>query len=67
MNAGHLYSLAGLAAQRIQDTRLPVYIRQHWAHMATGWLRRAAIAERIAADVPRAIDPRAYYQSWMTS
>ncbi|MHB8388278.1 MAG: hypothetical protein ACYDBH_01695 [Acidobacteriaceae bacterium] len=49
MSAAHLCHLVAMATPRIADKRLPLYVRRHWSHMATGWIHRARIAERTAA------------------
>ncbi|MHB1799321.1 MAG: hypothetical protein ACYCUI_13645 [Vulcanimicrobiaceae bacterium] len=47
MNTAHLQRLADAATRRAADRRLPLFVRRHWSHMATGWLRRWEIAARL--------------------
>lgn len=48
MSATHLYSIGVMAMHHAEDARLPLFVRRHWAHMASGWIRRSKIANRIA-------------------
>ncbi|MHB1937632.1 MAG: hypothetical protein ACYCOR_13730 [Acidobacteriaceae bacterium] len=61
MNPAYLHWLAQAASRHAANQSLPVFVRRHWAHMATGWLRRAQIAERIQLRPNHPESPDSWY------
>jgi len=51
VNTAHLQRLADAATRRAADRTLPLFVRRHWAHMATGWLRRQRIAQWLSIGI----------------
>jgi len=63
VNTAHLQRLADAATRRAADRRLPIFVREHWSHMATGWLRRWEKAQLSRCSFADAFRNRINFQS----